>query len=238
VSRIVLGRVMRCAGATAGALALLCCITPAVANSASGVSSDTTGLAPSRPLGHAFGVLAETAPSRSGGPRATTARGCPYATRPVWRASEGELRSAVVCLIDRFRRMAGLPRLRQQGQLDEAAQSHDDQMVARRFFGHGGIPASSPASRIGAAGFNWGAFGEAISTGFRTPRGAVLGWLRSTEHCQILLSPSYSRIGIGVNPHPVAGWTWTPGTWTADLALPLGRRAPSGNWGPADHCPY
>jgi uncharacterized protein YkwD len=144
----------------------------------------------------------------------------------------------VVCLVNRFRHRAGLPRLRQQGQLDAAAQSHDDQMVARRFFGHGGIPASSPASRISATGFSWGAYGEAISTGYRTPWGAVRAWLRSTEHCQILLSPAYRFVGIGVNPYPVAGWAETPGTWTADLALPLGWRAPSGNWGPASGCPY
>jgi uncharacterized protein YkwD len=165
-------------------------------------------------------------------------RACAYQSSSVWSASTGELRSAVICLIDRFRSLGGLPGLREQGQLDAAAQGHDNQMVAKRFFGHGGIPGSSPALRISAAGFRWGAYGEAISTGFTTPRQAVIAWLRSVTHCEILLSPQYRYIGIGVNRHPVSGWSRSPGTWTADLALPLGSAAPSRRWALAAHCPY
>jgi uncharacterized protein YkwD len=106
-------------------------------------------------------------------------------------------------------------------------------MVGQDFFGHG-----DPAVRISAAGFNWGSYGEAISTGFRSAWAAVRAWMGSTEHCQILLSPTYRFIGIGVDPHGVAGWTGRSGTWTADLALPLGWHAPSGDWGPANGCPY
>lgn len=111
-------------------------------------------------------------------------------------------------------------------------------MVSRDFFGHGGTTGSNPGARISAAGFDWGAYGEAISTGFSTPWNAVAGWLASTEHCQILLSPSYRFVGIGVDAQGVAGWTNESGTWTADLALPLGWGSPSGNWGPANGCPY
>jgi uncharacterized protein YkwD len=165
-------------------------------------------------------------------------RACADENTSVRRASAAELRSAVICLINDFRARGGLPRLEQEGRLDAAAQNHDNQMVEKRFFGHGGIPASSPALRITAAGFRWGAYGEAISTGFRTAAQAVWAWLRSTEHCQILLSPEYRYIGIGVDSQPVAGWARSPGTWTADLALPLGWASPSRNWGLAAHCPY
>lgn len=106
-------------------------------------------------------------------------------------------------------------------------------MVSQDFFGHGGVGA-----RISAAGFDWGAYGEAISTGFRTAWSTVWAWLASTDHCQILLSPTYRYIGIGVDPRGIAGWTGGSGTWTADLALPLGWGAPSGDWGPANGCPY
>jgi uncharacterized protein YkwD len=144
----------------------------------------------------------------------------------------------VICLINRFRSRGGLPWLQEQGQLDAAAQNHDNQMVWKRFFGHGGIPASSPALRISAAGFRWGSYGEAISTGFKTAQRAFKAWLRSTGHCEILLSPEYRYIGIGVDSQPVAGWARSPGTWTADLALPLGSASPSRKWGLAAHCPY
>ena len=168
-----------------------------------------------------------------GRPMAIDSRACAYADMSVWRASPSELRSAVVCLIDHARAHRGLPFVSQQGQLDAAAQGHSDAMVNQDFFGHG-----NPASRISAAGFRWGAYGEAISTGFRTPWSAVAGWLASTEHCRLLLSPAYRFVGVGVNARGVRGWTGNSGTWTVDLALPYGGGAPSGNWGPANGCPY
>jgi uncharacterized protein YkwD len=170
--------------------------------------------------------------------RASASRACAYQNASVRRASTAELRSAVICLINRFRSQGGLPWLHEQGRLDSAAQNHDNQMVADRYFGHGGIGGTSPASRISAAGFRWGAYGEAISTGFTTPRRAVFAWLHSVVHCQILLSPEYRYIGIGVNRRPIAGWTRSAGTWTADLALPIGWAFPSRSWGLAAHCPY
>lgn len=111
-------------------------------------------------------------------------------------------------------------------------------MIVRDFFGHGGVAGSNPGLRISAAGFRWGAYGEAISTGFPTAWNAIRAWLASTEHCQILLSPLYRYVGIGVSPQGVAGFTNVSGTWTADLALPLGSGAPSGDWHPANGCPY
>lgn len=178
------------------------------------------------------------APDGSAEPKAEASRACAYNNTSVWSASPDELRAAVVCLINRARTRRGLPGLYQQGQLDRAAQAHTDQMVDDDFFSHSGLPDSNPGVRISAAGFSWGAYGEAISTGFRTAWDAVHGWLASTEHCRILLSPSYRYVGIGVSPRGVVGVTGGSGTWTADLALPLGSAAPSGDWGPADGCPY
>lgn len=164
---------------------------------------------------------------------AVATRACADQNTPVWKTSAVELRAAVVCLINRFRGERGLPQLRERGRLDAAAQGHSNQMVTGDFFAHG-----NPGVRITAAGFHWEAYGEAISTGFRTPRTAVWGWLSSPPHCQILLSPTYEFIGVGVNPRPVAGETTIPGTWTTDLVLPLGWHPPSRNQGPANGCPY
>lgn len=238
MSRVLLGRATRCVGAAAGALALLCCAGPALGKSSAEVSSDGAGLPGVVPIGHGLAARLNAASKASATPEATESRACAYQYAAVRRASAAELRSAVVCLINRFRSRGGLPWLQEQGRLDAAAQNHDDQMVAERFFGHGGIPASSPALRISAAGFQWGAYGEAISTGLSTPGRAVAAWLRSAVHCEILLSPAYKYIGVGVESQPVAGWARSPGTWTADLALPLGWASPSRSWGLADHCPY
>jgi len=201
-------------------------------------AADAGALPGSLPLVHVVAPPLPVAPKLLARRRARASRACAGANASVRAASASELRAAVVCLINRFRSRGGLPPLREQGQLDWAAQGHTDQMVAEDYFGHDGAGGSNPAVRISASGFSWGAYGEAISTGFRSPRGVVRGWLRSLDHCQILLSPQYRYIGVGVNPREVAGFATFPGTWTADLALPLGEAAPSGSWGLADGCPY
>jgi uncharacterized protein YkwD len=60
--------------------------------------------------------------------------------------------------------------------------------------------------------------------------------MASPGHCQIILSPLYTEVGTGVNPHPVRGYASGPATWAQDFALPAGRRAPSHNWAPAQSC--
>lgn len=176
--------------------------------------------------------------SREPTPTATVSRACADAGTSVWSTPRTELRAAIVCLINHARARRGLPALYQQRQLDAAAQGHSHAMVAHDFFSHEGIRGSNPGARISATGFDWGAYGETISTGYSSAWGAVRGWLASTEHCQILLSPLYRFVGIGIDPRGVAGLTGYSGTWTADLALPLGWPAPSGDWGPASGCPY
>jgi uncharacterized protein YkwD len=144
------------------------------------------------------------------------------------------LRRAVMCLINQQRTSRGLPALRESPLLDRSAQGWTDVMVASGIFTHG----ANFAARITAAGFAWSSAGENIATGFGTPRAVVLAWMRSADHCQNILSPYFRDVGIGANGRPVPGWATRPATWTEDFALPAGERPPSGNWGPASHCPY
>lgn len=107
-------------------------------------------------------------------------------------------------------------------------------MVASDNFSHG----SDLAERISAVGYPWSSIGENIATGFPTPQSVVTVWMGSTGHCHNILAPNFSDIGTGVSTRPVRGFASGPATWTLDFGLPSGARAPSGNWGPADGCPY
>lgn len=149
-----------------------------------------------------------------------------------------DLRAAVVCLIDRNRAAWRLPALRLQTQLDRAAQAHSAEMVATGSFSHGAEGASSLGARLERAGYRWSQAAEAIATGFATPAQAVDAWMASTVHCQILLSPVYRAVGVGVVRRPVPGTTTLPGTWTGDFGLALGNGPPSANWAPAKSCPH
>src|SRR5947207_12408648 len=88
------------------------------------------------------------APDGTALPMATASRACAYQNTPVRKASPSELRAAVVCLINRARGHWDLPRLRQQSQLDHAAQLHADQMAGDQIFSHRGARGSDPGLRL------------------------------------------------------------------------------------------
>ena len=158
---------------------------------------------------------------------------CQHANASVHRAPTEDLRAAVLCLINKVRAAHGLPALRAAQALNRSAQGWTNAMIAGRFFSHG----SNFAARISAAGLTWSSAGENIATGFQTPREVVDAWMSSTGHCENILSPSFRDVGTGVSGAGVPGYG-SAGTWTQDFALPMGQRAPSGNWRPADDCPY
>jgi uncharacterized protein YkwD len=106
-------------------------------------------------------------------------------------------------------------------------------MVRHGLFSHG----ANFSGRISAVGFNWSSVGENIATGFRTPAAVVRGWMGSPGHCRNILTPTFLDLGVGVSKRGVPG-AGGAGTWTQDFGLPMSASAPSGNWGPADGCPY
>ena len=107
-------------------------------------------------------------------------------------------------------------------------------MVARRAFTHG----ADFSARITAVGFDWSAAAENIATGYPTPLAVVNGWMHSLGHCQNILNPSYRYVGTGVSGDSIGGFSTQGGTWTQDFGLIMGQHPASGNWGPADGCPY
>jgi uncharacterized protein YkwD len=166
--------------------------------------------------------------------RAHAAGGCANARTPAIAASSKQMRDAVVCLINQQRAGHHLPRLHANARLDRSAQRWTDAMVARSAFTHG----ADFSARITAVGFVWSAAGENIATGYPTPSAVVNGWMKSTDHCKNILSPRYLSVGTGLSRHPVRGFASGEATWTQDFGLPMGHHAPSGNFVPANRCPY
>lgn len=159
-------------------------------------------------------------------------RGCAGANTPATSAPKAAMRGAVVCLINQQRAAHHLPAFHANSRLDDSAQHWTDTMVSSDQFTHG----VNFAARISAAGFHWSYAGENIASGFATPSEVVSAWMRSTDHCQNILSPMYSDVGTGVSPHGVLGIPAS--TWTQDFGLWMGHSAPSNNFGPAHGCPY
>jgi uncharacterized protein YkwD len=167
---------------------------------------------------------------------AASARGrtCRYAGTPVMAARPAQMRSAVVCLINRQRRVRGLPSLRASSKLDRSAQGWSNAMVSHRDFTHG----ADFAARITAVGFTWSHAGENIATGFSTPASVVAAWMASTGHCQNILSPLFREVGTGVSDHTIPGYSSRPATWAQDFGLLMNQHPSSEDFRPAEGCPY
>ncbi|HET9125797.1 MAG TPA: CAP domain-containing protein [Solirubrobacteraceae bacterium] len=157
---------------------------------------------------------------------------CRGAHVPVNRARPGEMRRAVLCLVNRERRRHGLPRLVASARLDRSAQRWTNAMVHSDQFTHG----SAFMNRISATGFDWSTVGENIATGFRTPAAVVRAWMRSPGHCANILDPAYREVGTGLSARRIPHASSLVGTWTQDFGRLMGQRALSTDDGPARAC--
>jgi uncharacterized protein YkwD len=160
-------------------------------------------------------------------------RRCKWENAHARRVGVNRVRRAVLCLINHERAAHGLPRLRVSRALNSSAQNWADTMVATGNSGGGDL-----AAQISAAGYNWEQAGQVVGSGFATANKMVAGWMGDPAHCDVILDPIYRNVGTGVDAHAVAG-SWRKGaTFTEDYGLSMGQSPASGNWGPADRCPY
>jgi uncharacterized protein YkwD len=174
-------------------------------------------------------------------PSGASAATCAGADTQISSATLDSSRDAVFCIVNAERAAHGLPSVAPSDKLALAAQRHTDDMVARDFFSHyAPAPApfgEDPGDRISAADYNWGAYGENIAAGYRTPRSVMLGWMASEGHCTNILDPGFTQLGVG-DATAAATIARGVGTWTQDFARPRGAAAPSSDRGPQQGCPY
>jgi uncharacterized protein YkwD len=103
--------------------------------------------------------------------------------------------SAVLREMNRVRVEHGLPALRYDDHLQQAAVAHTREMIASNVFEHGAFGSRLAQfdikSRIAGENLAWG-------TGSRgTARAIVSAWLASPEHRANLLRTTFSRVGVG-----------------------------------------
>jgi uncharacterized protein YkwD len=130
--------------------------------------------------------------------------GCPHSSDfPAIEGGRAE-RQELLCLLNRERAKNGLPGLREEARLDQAAQVQSNDIVARRFFAHVNPDGRAPSDRIDAAGYPRSPLtGENIAWGEEregTPVRVVRAWMHSPGHRANILQPRYTEIGIGVTP--------------------------------------
>lgn len=105
----------------------------------------------------------------------------------------------VVELTNVERVRAGLPPLRADARLMEAAALHAGQIAAAGRLEHtlAGAPYPTLQDRLAAAGYTWSAAGENLAFGQRSAAATLEMWMQSPPHRANILNPSFTEIGVG-----------------------------------------
>jgi uncharacterized protein YkwD len=96
--------------------------------------------------------------------------------------------------------------------LSSAAYSHSQEMATSGVFDHRGREGSTPVTRVERAGYGgYIIVGENIAAGAMTAAEVTQGWLDSPAHCENIMDPRFSEIGIAfaVNPSSPELVYWT-----------------------------
>lgn len=98
----------------------------------------------------------------------------------------------VLRLTNDYREKYGLDPLKNDANLNAAAEDWSREMAAGDFFRHSVKPA-----QITDHGYDPSGWGENIAAGFQTPKDVVKGWINSPGHRANLLREDFEHIGIG-----------------------------------------
>jgi uncharacterized protein YkwD len=102
--------------------------------------------------------------------------------------------------------------------LSDAALEHSRDMARYGAFDHRGHDGSTPSERVQRAGYGgYRLVGENIAAGPMTPPEVTQGWLLSPAHCENIMDPHFSEIGIAF---AVNAATSAAIYWTQDFAAP------------------
>ncbi len=88
------------------------------------------------------------------------------------------------------------PALRLEATLNGAAMGHAQDMLRFGYFDHTGHDGSSPGTRVAASGYRYRLVGENIAEGPQSPQEVVQGWLDSPGHCQNIMNPAFTDMGL------------------------------------------
>jgi uncharacterized protein YkwD len=107
-------------------------------------------------------------------------------------------RAEMLAQVNALRRKAGAPALKMDRDLQQAAQGHAEDMLARGYFAHKSPSGTSVRERSREAGYQWRTIGENIAEGQTSVDEVVTTWMGSPGHRQNILNPDFRDLGIGL----------------------------------------
>ncbi|HEV7505121.1 MAG TPA: CAP domain-containing protein [Thermoanaerobaculia bacterium] len=110
----------------------------------------------------------------------------------------GQVRSAMLAAVNAERKRAGSPPLAANAKLDQAAQRHAADMLARHYFAHESPEGHSVRERSKDAGYDWRAIGENIAEGQTSVAEVMTTWMHSPGHRRNILDRNFKEFGVGL----------------------------------------
>jgi uncharacterized protein YkwD len=120
-----------------------------------------------------------------------------FARRTAGLHDLARVRAAMLESVNAARRTSAYP-LRQNAQLDLAAQRHAEDMLARNYFAHESPEGKTVRERSRAAGYVWRVIGENIAEGQFSVDEVMETWMRSPGHRRNILDRDFKELGVGL----------------------------------------
>jgi len=164
-------------------------------------------------------------------------------------AQLSDAEALVLTRINEERADAGLRALRMDRRIQDVAEARSADMVARHYFDHVDPDGLAPWDHLDAADIEWWGAGEIIAlnsvSGIRdAARQAVVQWMNSQGHHDLIMSSTFNYAGVGVAlDGGVSYWTvvfiqgpdrTAPSASIASVSSPTGSHAAKVRWEGAD----
>ncbi|MCX6718382.1 MAG: CAP domain-containing protein [Candidatus Staskawiczbacteria bacterium] len=107
-------------------------------------------------------------------------------------------RSSLESFANQTRQSLGLPALKENQKLNEAAQLKAQNMVQNNYFAHTSPTGVSPWAWFLKAGYNYKYAGENLAIGFFDSQEVYQAWLNSPSHKANIVNPNYTEVGTAV----------------------------------------
>ncbi|MFY9825379.1 MAG: CAP domain-containing protein [Thermoanaerobaculia bacterium] len=108
------------------------------------------------------------------------------------------VRSEMLAAVNAERKRHGAPPLTANARLDQAAQRHAADMLARNYFSHGSPEGRTVSERAKDAGYDWRAIGENIAEGQTSIAEVMKTWMNSPGHRHNILDRDFRELGAGL----------------------------------------
>lgn len=124
------------------------------------------------------------------------------------RQAETTQAQAVLDLVNKERKKAGVPALTLSQKLTDIANNKAKDMADKNYFSHTSPTYGSPFDMLKHFGVSYSYAGENIAAGQKTAEEVMNSWMNSSGHRANILNKNYTQLGVGYTTGGQYGTEW------------------------------